>query len=651
MVTLTAWAKTGLGPVDLPAKRAVLDKGLVALTDVPVDLCQIHNLSEVKVKGTEAQVSSIDYIELSRGDERAYYVVSGPVRMAAGDVAVIPVVQDPFLTMRAYGNFPSARGHMIRSSRQRGYTGRNCIIDPLMSPSFPPLRQFLTAFDPEDDGGREAGYYHVVASTVNLNKPTDSQWNPNDLYHVDFATGKVTASWLPEKSDETEVVVELEINEADGPVTFRTVTSGYGLYLNPPSSVLKALWGINGASSILGSYALPKNLFEITKTGSTFISSIKMKSKKVEFGTIFQTPEQLYADYSGPDADLVKNNANLITFSDRYRIGILSPVSGSQQISKGYSTTGTVICVADPRLHGKPYFIMPEAVKEGQTAVLAYNMAQLFSRGVPGGEWESVPLSFSGASGWASEQAAFVLRDDMQTHLTQYKNDYAMYDAPGQLLNQGVSAITGNINWENADYIQSKRATAGHRNTPYIDSITPIPDQSGLLSSALGVVGNGIGALGRMWGISDETLAPVSSASRNNLVRSQERNRGLSQYMLTNHYVAPTTTGIPATTWQGLIGNGVIIYVEYPDPEDVKKWARMAKYFGVAEDSYPNKIINLNLPVSKDDPMTYVQASLRFIQISPYAPVSAALIADAEAALEIGVRFWQVLPCDYKGDS
>lgn len=651
MVTLTAWSKTGLGPVDLPATRDVLEKGLKTLTNVPVDLCQIHNLGAVKVKGTEQQVTSIDYIELAREDERAYYVVSGPVTMTAGDVAVIPVVQDPFLTMRAYGNFPSARGHMIRSSRQRGYTGRNCIIDPLMTPSFPPLRQFLTAFDPEDDGGRDAGYYHVVASTVSLNEPTDSQWNPNDLYNVDFATGKVTASWLPEKSSETEVIVELEINEADGPVTFRTVTSGYGLYLNPPSKVLKALWGINGASSILGSYALPKNLFEITKTGPYFISSIKMKSKKVEFGSIFQTPEQLYAGYSGPDADLVKNNANLITFSDRYRIGILSPVSGSQQISKGYSTTGTVICVADPRLHGKPYFIMPEAVKEGQTAVLAYNMAQLFSRGVPGGEWESVPLSFSGASGWASEQAAFVLRDDMQTHLSQYKNDYEMYDAPGQLLNQGVSAITGNINWENADYIQSKRATAGRRNTPYIDSITPIPEQSGLLSSALGVVGNGLGALGRMAGISDDILAPISSASRNNLVRSQERNRGISQYMLNNHYVAPTTTGIPATTWQGLIGNGVIIYVEYPDPEDVKKWARMAKYFGVAEDSYPNKIINLATPISKDDPMTYVQASLRFIQISPYAPVSAALIADAEAALEIGVRFWQVLPCDYKGDS
>lgn len=651
MVTLTAWAKTGLGPVDLPTKREVLDKGQVALSDVPVDLCQIHNLAEIKVKGTEAQVTSIDYIELSRGDERAYYVVCGPVRMLAGDVAVIPVVQDPFLTMRAYNTGLTGRGHLIRSSRQRGYTGRNCIIDPLMTPSFPPLRQFLTAFDPEDDKSREAGYYHVVASTVYLDTPADSQWNPNDLYHVDFATGKVTATWLPVPSPKTEVIVELEINKADGPVTFRTVTSGYGLYLDPSREVLQALWGINGTSSILGSYALPKNLFEITRGGPYHIESIKMKSKTFDFGYFFQAPEQLYADYSGPDADLVKENANLITFSDRYRIGILSPVSGSQLISKGYSTTGKVICVADPRLHGKPYFIMPDAVKEGQTEVLAYNMAQLFSRGIPGGEWESVPLSYSGASGWASEQAAFVLRDDMQTHLTQYKNDYAMYDAPGQLLSQGVSAITGNINWENADYIQSKRATAGRRNTPYIDSITPIPEQSGILSSALGVVGNGLGALGRMAGISDETLAPVSSASRNNLVRAQERNRGLSQYMVSNHYVAPTTTGIPATTWQGFIGNGVIIYVEYPDPEDVKKWARMAKYFGVAEDSYPKRIMNITTPVDDEDPMTYVQASLRFIHMAPYAPVSAALMADAEAALEIGVRFWQVLPLDCKGDS
>lgn len=652
MVTLNAWSNTGFSAVDLPKSRETLETKYATYLDQAVDLCQIYNLSEIRLTGQESEACDVDYIELIRGEERAYYVVTAPPRMSSGNVIIFSVVPDPLMTAGG-SSYIRMKGHIKRNTRNAIYRGRNNLLDPLMIPSFPVRRKYMTAFDDVGNGGSatDGEYYHVIASTVDLVVPSD--FDPKRLYNVDFNSGSVSATWVPEPIETaaygTLVEINLQLNEAGEPTTFRSRTSGYALFLYNGSSAkaIQGLWAIGSQSAILGSYKLPASLFTIESTGmSGMITKITMNSKIVNFGQEFQQPAALYADYAGPDSGIVKDNADLITFSDQYRIGIVSMISGSQQVSKGFSTTGTVICVADPRLNGKPYFILPDAVKEADTEDDAYNLAQLFSRGIPGGEWESVPLSYQGAMGWASSMAATVIRDDMATKRTQYANENAMYDAPGQLLQSGLSAMTGNINWENADYIQSKRATAGRRSSPYIDSITPIPEQSGFISSALGVVGNGIGSLARSLGVSDEMLTPFSSASRNNVIRQQESNRAISQYMVDNVYVAPTTTAIPATTWQGCVGNGIIIYVEYPDPEDVKKWARMVRFFGAVADEYPKLISNIGTPPATDIPYCYIQATGTITSHSTEAKVPASVLRDAENALAVGVRIWSVLPTE-----
>lgn len=651
MVTVTAWQRTGFSPVDLPKDRSVLEvhPELCVWLAEPVDLCQIYNLSEIRLKGTETESANIDYIELARGNERAYYVVAGPPVMTSGNVVSLPVVPDPFMTAGEASNL-QVKGHVIRNTRNGVYRGRNTLLDPLMIPSYPCLRKFKGAFNEVGNGGStsDAGYYHVIASSVQL--PYDVSFNPNDLYQIDFNTGKVSASWLPEAVGQygTTVEIHLQINAADEPTVFSSKTSGYALYLNNAQvdKYLQALWGIGGQGAILGSYKIPVSLFEIeTASGSSRITKITMKSQQVNFGQEFQQPSKLYEDYNGPDKALVKNNADLITFSDQYRIGIISTISGSRQVSKGYSTTGTVICVADPRLNGKPYFILPDAVKDAATDVDDYNIAQLFSRGIPGGEWESVPLSYSGAMGWASQQATMVNRDDMAAKRNSYANEFEMYTAAGSVMTAGLSAATGNINWENNDYIQSKRAIGrGAKN--YIDSITPIPEQGGFVSQALGIVGNGIGSVARTLGVSDEYLTPISSESRNNVIRQQESERAKSQYMIDYKFVAPTTTAIPATTWQGCVGNGVIIYVEYPDPEDVKKWARMVDYFGAVADDYPDIINNIGTPPRLEQVRCFIQAVGTVIHNSAEAAPPASVLRDCEAALAVGVRFWSQIPLD-----
>lgn len=650
MVTMNAWNRTGLTPNDYPRNRAVLEVKPAAYLDVPVDLCQIYNLSEIRIQGTETEASDVDYIELIRGIERAYYIVSSPPYMSSGNVITFPVVMDPFMTSGGAQNL-QMKGHILRNTRNATYRGRNNLLDPMMVPSYPVLRKYMTAFGDTKDGGAgsENGYYHVIASSVDL--AVDADFDPKRMFTVNFDTGEVSAAWLPETISTSDygtmIEIHLSINEAGEETVFNSRTSGYALYLfgNDTQRAIQGLWGISGQGAILGSYKIPASMFDIqTSPGSSRITKITMRSQLINFGQEFQQPAKLYEDYKGPEANIVRENADLITYSDSYRIGIVSTISGSRQVSKGYSTTGTVICVADPRLNGKPYFILPEAVKEPNTEDDAYNLAQLFSRGIPGGEWESVPLSYEGSMGWASSMASTVIRDDMLTKRNNYQNENAMYDAPGQLLNAGLSAITGNINWENADYITSKRATSGRRKSPYIDSITPIPEQSGIVSTALGVVGNGIGSLARGLGVSDEWLTPISSASRNNVIRQQESSRAKSQYLVDSWYVAPTTTAIPATTWQGCVGNGIIIYVEYPDPEDVKKWARMVDCFGAVADDYPDVINNIGTPPRAGMERCYIQAVGTIISTDTETRCPASVLRDAEGALAVGARFWSVLP-------
>lgn len=664
MVTLTAWGNTGLNSVNLPGRAEVLNDSSIILDNLPVDLAQIYGLSALSVTCTEDVALSIDYLRLTRGTENSYYSVKGLPTMTSGNVASIPVVQDPFLTMGGARTLSVKGGHTLRSNRGNSYQGRNNLIDPYMVPKFPPKKRYVTAFTDLSDLGGSDGYYNILACTVDLTPPAD--FDPATLYTVDYETGEVKTSWVPEallSSYSTTVEINLFAGYGGSQSSFSqkytSDTAGYALYdmdavdRTGLSEAIQGLWAMNKADAILGCYKIPKSLFQITRVpGSARISKIVMNSVAVAFGSVFQNPTALYEDYSGPDSDMVKEYANIITYSDTYKIGMLSMISGGQQIKKAYDTTGVVCVVADPRLHGKPYFIMPDqplgssVTNPTDPAITDYNMAQLFSQGIPGGEWESVPLAYFGASGWASQAAVTVIRDDMKTQRTEMNNRAGIYDAAGNLASAGISAYAGGVGWEMQDYDASRRAIASRKGGvgAYIDSTTPVMG-TGLISGGLGLIGNSIGDQLSSMGVDDKYLEGISSNARNRAIRSQESQRELSEFLINYSYVAPTVTGIPATTWQGIIGNGVLIYVEYPDPEDVRKWAKMVQLYGTITDEYGD------LPsigaVYNDEPFTYCQTVGGVI--TPTAGRNRALEEDALDALAVGVRFWNILPSKWGG--
>lgn len=662
MVTLTAWGKTGLNSVNLIINASILNNATVILNEVPVDLAQIYGLSSISVSCLEMAARKIDYIRITRSGEtpeQSYYTVTGLPRMSSGDVAVIPVVQDPILTVGGTSAISVKNAHISRDGFNANYQGKNDLIDPFMVPRYPPRKKYALAFNEPGPAGAGTldSYVTVIASTVALTLP-DTVEDATQIYTVEYEAEEnksaVKVNWSPEPAGSTTITVKLSAGYSTTQVTeYTTYTAGYALYMANNSDVqkaVKALWAMGRGDAILGQYKLPTSLFPIqnfeTPGGFGKITKITMNSVAMSFGSVFQNPAALYEDYQGPEADLVKEYANTITFSDRYRIGMISMISGSQQINKAYNTTGVVICVADPRLNGKPYFIMPEQplqeLDPDQKEIDAYNLSMLFSRGIPGGEWESVPMVYAGASGWASQAATTVMRDDMKTQSVNMRNRAGIYDAAGNVMSAGIAAGASGVNWEISDYDASRRAIAKGGVGKYIDSTTPVQG-AGLISGGLGLIGDAAGGMLSSFGVPDKYLEAISPSARNSYIRSQESSRELAQYVMDYVYVAPTVTGIPATTWQGLMGNGVIIYVEYPDPEDVRNWAHMQQQFGTVRDYYATSY-GLGAITKESSNFVYNKLDGGTVYSLTNSDIPRALAEDIMAALAVGVRFWKILP-------
>lgn len=651
-VTLTAWGKTGYNSVNIPKNRQSLPDNYIVLNDIALDLCQIYGLASISIPCDEVTANRIDYIMLSRGEtERSFYSVTDIPDMSSGDVAKIPVIQDPILTLGGASNINIRAGAIVRTSRgANSYVGRNDLIDHMFVPRYPARKKYMSVENWPEDLGAD-GYQAVVAASIDLSNPRAGSTveELQKIYKIDPDTGQVTANYTPtvvSAYTDVEIPMPPDLGAPSTVPPFTTRTVGYGLFAwgHPKVNAnLSALWSMNQIDGVMQAYLLPKRLFDFTIDSNGHISKIVCKPLSVSFEGFFET-SGLYTDYTGPEAEFVRQNANLATFSSQYKIGIVSALSGNQLVTKAYNTTKKIHIIADPRLGGKPYFIMPDQLRETGVEAKDYDIAMLFTRSIPGAEWQSVPITYKGALGWASAAASLTIKDDVEEFQTRMGNVNGMYQQAGSIANDGFRIIEGGVNWETRDYDNSRRAIARGGVGKYIDSTTP-SFGGGLIGGSLDILGNAIGGLGNMAGISDEVTGAISSNSRNNMIRKRQTQRDISQYLIDYHFVAPTVRGIPNTTWQGLIGNGVILYVEYPDPEDIKTWGRIVRAFGLVSNQVlsGDKSVSLDSYVQAEDKCGYIQATGTVVT-SHSANASMALLQDASDALAAGIRFWKSPP-------
>lgn len=606
MWEVSLYKNTGLNSVNtrrVPFNTASADINLPAL-----DILQAEFLTTVNVKATRDQVKDADFLILQNDEnpnERFYYSVESFTSTSV-DVQVLSITFDALMTIThivgGIENIEILDGiverHTIKEADDvYGYYTED---DPLLVPSKTLgfiakqmyMPQYITKGDPTD----------IIPQTVIQSRVNLTTIGKKATTYTDSSSGeKVT---IPDAPDpiQSPTMFNMQLSDGDGQAYINNATQ---LYLHNNSAVLNALRNLRNLGmengSIVASYTLVQN-FDYEGTGGPGFFSIKGKYIETDVPAI-----EFEYDNS------IKNKRVLYGSCNKFEL--ISVASGVRMEFKPEDICfdenvelleyPRVCRASDPRPEGRPYygFKFYRGVNQFKHTYL--------SNVVPGMNWPSVPIVYTGLSG-------------SNLNEIRYNTERDGAKLAGQ---QDINSMNYNL---------GESAT---RRT--ID----------LGRSAIGSIGqaasNPIGAIASFAGsYLNASTEQAFDQSRAQFNKSQLEERyaynarkELQELKISNTIVAPDVHFPNSETLRDFLGNGVYVIQYRPTESDRKKMDKILTMYGYKD----TKVLEASDFITRKENTNFAYVKANSVSIG--GTDVPRWIRDAAAAqISNGVRIWTTTP-------
>lgn len=372
MASVTLYKNTGFNTINIPDSKTLLAQN-ASIQTTAFDLIQNKFLSSITCKISWTDAQQVDYANV----DDFYYIVTG-VTMTSADVAQFSLTPDFILSAGGAGSLDILDGITERHHIPKGADSFGAYDEPdsLLSPAQPLELEFGNGLFMYGDALDSLDYYTVCESSIDL-----------------VAMGKLTSDYPARTFSDGENSVTVPRTYAvQNFTTFKlqdglqTQTSGTCLFDVSDSNVQRGMQmarDLGVEDAIIGQYALPKNMFNVTATDG-FIEDITST-------TVTGTGVGMPYEYT-----TCRNERCLYGENNRY--GLLTAAGNSyeanpEQLKFSGVTEPTIIYRGDGRENGKPYYNFGYYMGQSNN-----NMKAFFRNAVAGMEWRNVPLRFTTAA-------------------------------------------------------------------------------------------------------------------------------------------------------------------------------------------------------------------------------------------------------------
>lgn len=430
------YSGTGINTVNIADSPTLLRNwGTVVKTTV-LDCIQSYFLRSVTVKLTWEQAKNVDCVEI----DGFFYFVDG-VTMSSSDVAVFSLIPD-FITS---AGGPSALDY-LDGITERHHVPKNSDVfgaydeaDPLISPAkVLGLQIGGEYFDSRGDYDN----IDVVESSVDLVQLGDINYNYNGRTFEDPSNQfTVTVPSVPYVTNYT---------------TFRmfgitTRTNGTQLFDVGNANVKRGLQvcrDLGIENGVISQYSIPETMFTVVASNGV-VTDVNSKG-----GT------RAWDDAPFIYASGYRNNR--LFYGETSKYGIIT-ASGNvaefnpEEIYQQGKTAPSLVCEADGRHDGKPYFTFDYY----HGTKVAGEPANFFTNAVDGMEWRNLPLRYITKSGSVQDSYRLESQRRSEVSANNYRRDAYMLGQVGTFVGAGGGFASSQFDITTASGAFASKASIG----------------------------------------------------------------------------------------------------------------------------------------------------------------------------------------------
>ena len=610
MWNVRLYKNTGLNSVNTVDKPSRLNSA--AYTDLPaLDILQGENLSHIRVKALRRDVKDADFLMLQNTEDTAdtfFYSVESFTPTSV-DVQVLNVTADAVLTIEmminGIDNLEILDGIVERHhiKKEDDVYGAYTEDDPLLVPSKELGMIAVQMFNPvysATGGGTDVRPKTIIQSTVNLTKTNEGSAtiykNTNDEVNV----AVVPKAPEPVKDN---TLFYFPLSDGDGQNYANKATLCYDYDNEATKKGMQVLRNLGiERSSIVASYSLVSNFDYDGVDGNPSYPVLKGKYQENTM------PEDFAFEYDNS----VKNKRVLYGNCNTYEI--ISVASGVRMsfkpedlcISDEGMLNRPIVCRSvDPRPEGRPYYNFKwyRGINQSRHDYL--------SNAVPGMQWPSVPVVYTGLSGSQLNEIRYETEREGARLSAQQQIDSMNYN-----LGEAKARRTIEVGMSGVDAI-------------------------------VGSIANPTSAFGNLYGYAKNVaMASVNQAfdeSRAQFDKTQleekyayNASKELQELRIANTIVAPDVHFPNSETLRDFLGNGIYVIQYRPKTSDRQKMDKILTMYGYKD----SKVLEVS-DFSGRSKFNYVKAN----SVSIGNKNVPKWVREAAAAqLSAGVRVWHQLP-------
>ena len=604
------YKNTGLNSVNTVDKPARLNKA--TYQDLPViDILQGENLSNIRVKAQRRDVKDADFLMLQNTEDPAdtfFYSVESFTSTSV-DVQVLTIAFDAVLTIEmmidGIENMDILDGIVERHHVKQAddIYGAFTEDDPLLVPSKELGMIAIQMFNPvysSTGGGTDVRPKTIIQSTVDLTKTNEGSATVYKKTGDDVNVAVVPKAPEPVKDN---TLFYFPLSDGDGQNYANKATLCYDYDHTATKTGMQVLRNLGiERSSIVASYSLVSNFDYDGIDGNPSYPILRGKYQE----------KTMDEDFSFEYDKSVKNKRVLYGNCNKYEI--ISVASGVRMsfkpedlcISEDGMLNRPIVCRSvDPRPEGRPYYNFKwyRGINQSRHNYL--------SNAVPGMQWPSVPVVYTGLSGSQLNEIRYDTEREGARLSAQQQIDQMNYT-----LGEARTRRTIGLGMAGADAV-------------------------------IGSIANPASALGNIYGYAKNvTMASVDQSfdeSRAQFNKSQleekyayNANKELQELHIANTIVAPDVHFPNSETLRDFLGNGIYVIQYRPHKSDRQKMDKILTMYGYKD----SKALEVS-DFSGRTKFNYVKAN----SVSIGNKEVPKWIREAAAAqLAAGVRVWHQLP-------
>lgn len=617
MWKVTLYKNTGLNSVntiDKPSRLWDAQGGFASIAEsieLPVlDILQAEFLNTVRVKAIREQVKDVDFMMLQNTEDvndTFFYSVESFTSTSV-DVQTLSITFDALLTLEFMKNGIEnvefldgivERHHVLKKDDKYGaYTEDDPLLVPSKELTFVATQMYNPVYSAEGSG-TDVRPKTIIQSVTSL---TDTNAGKASIYRDGDAYTAIPKTPTPVQDN---TMFFFPLSDGNGQQYSNKSALCYD-YEQPATregmQILRDL-GIE-RSSIVASYSLVSNFdFEgIDGTPSYFTMVGKYQEKTMD--------DEIYAFEYDKD---VQNKRVLYGNSNMYEI--ISVASGVRMEFKpedictddnGDILNSPIVCRAsDPRPIGRPYynFKFYRGINQSQH--------HYFSNAVPGMQWPSVPVVYTGLSGSMLNEIRYNTQREGETLAAQQSIDQMNYSLGEARTRRTIGLVTEGIQ------------TIGNSVANPLSAASNVANYAGSIFQA---------SADQAF---DESRAQFNKSQLEERYAYNAR-KELQELQIANTIVAPDVHFPNSETLRDFLGNGIYVIQYRPQKSDRQKMDKILTMYG-----YKDTKTLENSDFTGRTKFNYVRAN----SVSIGGKDIPRWIREAAATqLANGVRMWHQLP-------